>query len=554
MNKFLPIPFILLVLLTFQSINAQNLKSNDRWKYMHMLSADELNQKVDFSSYFEATPAPANPVESIAEFEPMAGVLIAYPLGIPGNLVVKIAQKDTVWVLCKNESEKQEFFNELQQTYNSEMFRFIYAETNSYWTRDYGPMFIAGKDSIGIVNFKYNRDRPDDDKIPEKLSNEFSIPYFSMDVIHTGGNYMTDGYGIAASTPIVYTESQAAGISQEEVDQRMNDYLGIHTYHVVEDPNDTYIDHIDCWGKFLDVDKVLIRSVPESHPQYDEIEEVADYFENQQSSWGNNYQVFRVYTPNNEPYTNSFIINNRVFVPQMTTEWDDEALETYLQAMPGYEVFSFQGNWVSTDAIHCRIHEIADKDMLRIKHAPITGEVETNQDFTVEAEIKAYSQAKLIADSLLFCYQINEEEWAAQQLIFKEENTYKTDLPQFEKGDNIRYYIKAMDKSGKRASYPISGKTGAFTFSIKNNTQIADLRNSIQIKVYPNPASDWLNVSFNDMEKVDITIYNSSGQVIRKLDNCISNQNIFVGGLPGGFYYLKVSSAQFQQTFKISKK
>ena len=27
----------------------------------------------------------------------------------------------------------------------------------------------------------------------------------------------------------------------------MEDYYGIETYHVVPDPNNTYIDHIDCW-------------------------------------------------------------------------------------------------------------------------------------------------------------------------------------------------------------------------------------------------------------------------------------------------------------------
>ena len=37
---------------------------------------------------------------------------------------------------------------------------------------------------------------------------------------------------------------------------------GIDTYHVIPDPNDTYIDHIDCWGKYLSPTKVIIREVP----------------------------------------------------------------------------------------------------------------------------------------------------------------------------------------------------------------------------------------------------------------------------------------------------
>ena len=41
----------------------------------------------------------------------------------------------------------------------------------------------------------------------------------------------------------------------------VHDYLGIETYHVVPDVNGEYIKHIDCWGKLLSPDTILIRSV-----------------------------------------------------------------------------------------------------------------------------------------------------------------------------------------------------------------------------------------------------------------------------------------------------
>ena len=56
---------------------------------------------------------------------------------------------------------------------------------------------------------------------------------------------MTDGLGTASSSDLVYSEN-------DETDQQINDlmesYYGIDTYHVLPDPNNTYIDHIDCWG------------------------------------------------------------------------------------------------------------------------------------------------------------------------------------------------------------------------------------------------------------------------------------------------------------------
>ena len=71
----------------------------------------------------------------------------------------------------------------------------------------------------------------------------------------------------------------------------MESYYGIDTYHVLPDPNNTYIDHIDCWGKYLSPTKVLIREVPQNHPQYNEIEYVASYFSESLTEWGYPWEV-----------------------------------------------------------------------------------------------------------------------------------------------------------------------------------------------------------------------------------------------------------------------
>tara|TARA_B100001540_G_C15739140_1_gene611379 strand:- start:762 stop:1385 length:624 start_codon:yes stop_codon:yes gene_type:complete len=140
----------------------------------------------------------------------------------------------------------------------------------------------------------------------------------------------------------------------------MNEYYGISTYHVVADPNGEYIDHIDCWGKFLSPNRVLIREVPSSHPQYNMIEDVVDYFQSVPTSDGGLWEIFRVYTPSDQPYTNSLILNDKVFVPIMNSSWDDEALEVYEIAMPNHEILGFTGSWQSTDALHCRVKGVPD--------------------------------------------------------------------------------------------------------------------------------------------------------------------------------------------------
>jgi len=316
------------------------------------------------------TDPPPGPVRNIAEYEPMQGVLIRYPFGISTSLISEMSEDVTIYCLVSSSQQNSAYNSMNSGNVNMENVEFILGSTDSYWTRDYGPWWVVdGNGDMGIVDFTYNRPRPNDNNAPYKVSEHLDVPYYSADFISTGGNYMTDGTGISASTQIAYTENSQCGTNDQSsiplppcsyVDNALTDYYGINTYHVVADPNDEYIDHIDCWGKYLSPTRMLIREVSASHSQYQEIEAVAEYFENTLTSTGEEWEVFRVYTPNDQPYTNSLILNNKVFVPVMNSQWDDDALEVYQAAMPDHEVLGFTGSWQSTDALHCRVKGVPD--------------------------------------------------------------------------------------------------------------------------------------------------------------------------------------------------
>ena len=69
-------------------------------------------------------------------------------------------------------------------------------------------------------------------------------------------------------------------------------------------------------------------------------------------------------------------MNNKVLVPITGSSWDDDAIEIYEEAMPGYEIVGFTGSWESTDALHCRAKGIAEREMIYITHIPPSGDVE----------------------------------------------------------------------------------------------------------------------------------------------------------------------------------
>ena len=317
------------------------------------------------------TEPPEGPVRSIAEYEPMQGVLIRYPFGINTSLIKEISSDEIVYCLVSSSLQNAAFNTMNNAQVNMDNVEFIIGPTDSYWTRDYGPWWAvdANGDAV-IIDFTYNRPRINDNQAPLKVSSHLDVPYYSADFISTGGNYMTDGYGASASSHIAYTENDECLTNDDSsvplspcnyVDEKMLNYYGVNNYHVIADPNNDYIDHIDCWAKFLSSSKILIRQVPPNHPQYNKIEQIVDYFAENTS-----YEIIRVNTPNNEPYTNSLILNNKVFIPVMNSINDSDAIEVYESALPGYEILPFTGTWESTDALHCRIKGIPDLSFFSI--------------------------------------------------------------------------------------------------------------------------------------------------------------------------------------------
>jgi agmatine/peptidylarginine deiminase len=498
MKRIYLLPLLLLMLsltMVQQHLLAQNKEKPTTLK--HYMSAEEAKLKHLIGKDARATDPPPAPVTNIAEFDKMQSVLIRYSFGIPYNLIAAMSGKCGVTTLIAHDSLQTYVTNKyIQNGVNLANCDFILAPTDSYWTRDYGPWFVFdGNDEMGIVDFTYNRPRPTDNAIPAKVAQVMGVNLFEMDIETAGGNYMTNGMGISASSDLIWQENPQ--YTHQQVADIFQDFLGIETYHVVDDPNNTYIDHIDCWGKFLDIDKVLIRSVPTSHPQYDELEATADYFAQQVSSYGTPFEVYRVYTPNNQPYSNSLILNKCVYVPVMNSQWDDEALASYQEAMPGYEVMGFTGSWESTDALHCRTKGLADINQVHIRHLPLSGNMPYENSYSVEATIKAFSGSELNPDSVLIFYRANEGAWQTTPMTNTSGQSWSGDIPEAGSGSLIEYYLFAADQANHHNSHPFIGAPDPHFFFV-------DEQAFAQISVTPESLSAILPPGGNSQKPLTI--------------------------------------------------
>ena len=95
MKRFVTI-FTLVALMAVAAVQAQE-KTPD-WKRWHYLSEEEMYNTSRGMNFVETDP-PAGEPRFVAEFAPMQGVMIRYPLGIPTSLVAQLSNNCHVYCI-----------------------------------------------------------------------------------------------------------------------------------------------------------------------------------------------------------------------------------------------------------------------------------------------------------------------------------------------------------------------------------------------------------------------------------------------------------------------
>jgi beta-glucanase (GH16 family) len=84
---------------------------------------------------------------------------------------------------------------------------------------------------------------------------------------------------------------------------------------------------------------------------------------------------------------------------------------------------------------------------------------------------------------------------------------------------------------------------------------VSDINNLLDIKLFPNPVNDKLNIQFSsDLGKIKGTIYSLTGQKIQTFVQNSSKKTIETADLSKGIYFLKLESTKGTSTHKIVKK
>ena len=421
------------------------------------------------------------------EFEPMSGVTVAWPLDLPVDLIKQMGENVEVHVIIDpnntDDSEKDVQKALSEAGVSMEKIKIHNHEMVSPYLRDYGAFFVFRKGKPEIVNFDNSIEGMDEmpgETFGVAFAKELGLPSTTSTIHMDGGNLMSDGRGTAVSDLLV---TRTNGRDVDRVRKELRRVMGIENYILTIDPQGGTIEHVDCWAKFLSPDKVLVARVPKEHPRYDQYEKIAGLFETTLCCWGYPYRVYRVdepltsgdpADPPTAPYTNSLILNKHVYLPLGDDdEFNAKAIDVYKKALPGYEIHGFKSDgsflqWMNTDALHCRTHEIPDDNMVFVDHYNVLHDpVEFEDSYRIEARIIPYSGSG-IKEAKVF-HRTGKGDWAESEMQFdSEKDVYACELKGYKEGQTVEYYLYGMDEKGNEGTQPYCGGDDPHRFTIRD--------------------------------------------------------------------------------------
>jgi hypothetical protein len=319
------------------------------------------------------------------------------------------------------------------------------------------------------------------------MANHLDIPLYQMTqspniLTATGGNFMTDGFHNGFSSKLILTENNT--LTESQINNIKNSYMGIDPYIKMTVLPYDGIHHIDMHMKLLDEETLLVGEYPEGVSDGPQIEENLKYIlDNYLTPYGKPYRVVRIPMPPDEygeypiqysdylTYTNAIILNGLVLVPTYNLPQDEEALEIYRNAMPGYNIVGINMRNVipASGAIHCITREIAAFDPIFISHPPVRGNtLYSDTGYSIDAHI---TSASGIAEASLF-WSTDTTAGFNQTSMVLEQDTFRAVIPTFDIETTIHYYLSTTNGNNKTLTKPLVAPKGLYTFNIKDNTTV----------------------------------------------------------------------------------
>ena len=544
-------------------VNASNAQNQRTWPHAITEQERDYVERIGFEPSVARgieTPPPYDNIRTAAEWEEVEALTISwtsFPC-IQKQIVEAAKEECTVIIFADDMEEVTDYLtgNQCGGALTLENIQIVPTVYNSIWIRDYGANTVYGSwnDDRVLVDWLYNRPRPDDDAIPDVLASTMGLELYSTtgtpnDLMNTGGNWMSDGFGTAFASELIIDENDGGSTwwtdypdhSEEEINQIISDFHGVDTYITMPNLPFDGIHHIDMHMKLLDESTLLMAEYPEGTADGPQINANLEYvLSNFTTRWGTPFDVVRIPSPPEQgfgggypdengwylTYTNSVFVNNTILLPTYYTEYDTTALRIYEEALPGYNVVGIDcdnnGEAIISlsGAIHCITHTVGIEDPLMISHLPLPDTDDTVNDYDVEAYISHRSQI----ESATMHWSTNPaSEWTAvpMALIDGETDNWSASIPAQPLETTVYYYVEANANSGKTGTRPMPAPDGWWSFKVNDASLGINeiVQNSPLLQAFPNPASAITCIPLHLRQAAEGQLYlsNALGQQIQMI-------------------------------------
>lgn len=575
----------LLVAILFLTFNAHSQESHRLSPSEKALIPAYMNSRGSGLSTTATTP-PLSPVRTIAEWEELQALVLgwkSYPTIL--RQIVAAAKTETKVIVVFSSPDTPTSLTAYLNAAGIDTVNvtFLAASVNSVWARDYGPWsaYTNDVDSLVTIDWIYNRPRPSDDAVPVAISNYIGTPLYQTttapwNLVHTGGNFMTDGLGTGFSSELVWDENSAAGgfginHTHAQIDSIMYYFMGINRYIIMNKLPYDVIHHIDMHIKLLDEQTLLVGQYPPGIADGPQIEANLQFvLNNYTSAFGTPYKVVRIpmppdnnLYPNNGgdyfTYTNSSFINKTVILPIYGIPQDSTAIRIYQENLPGYKIVPI--NCVSMigalGALHCITKEVGTNDPLLISHQALENTTDTLNSYVVNARIQHRSG---INNATLYWRTDTLQSWA--NIIMNSgitPNEWTCSIPAQLIGTSVYYYISANSISGKSQVRPLPAPDAFWKFDVTGITAVAELWQDEILPVFPNPcqAITCIPVQLKSAGNIQVILMDASGRTVQLIYQgslAAGEHKLFFDAkeLESGMYFVQLKTNQGSSTSKVA--
>tara|TARA_Y100000590_G_scaffold465545_1_gene638168 strand:- start:386 stop:1375 length:990 start_codon:yes stop_codon:yes gene_type:complete len=229
--------------------------------------------------------------------------------------------------------------------------------TDWSWVRDNGPIFFYNNNNeIEAIHFNFNAwgekyfPCKEIKEMPKLLLEKLKVKRHYSNLILEGGGVTFDGNGTMVTTEqMLLNKNRNPNYSKKDIENEVKKLLGIEKViwlkkGLFEDKSTD--GHVDCVAEYLAPGKILIQTIyDKANPNFEILNENHKIIKEETDASGNKLEIIEmpylpyfskkykgnVYT---SPYTNYYVANNVVMVPEVDASLDAKAYKIIEQIYP----------------------------------------------------------------------------------------------------------------------------------------------------------------------------------------------------------------------------